>query len=161
MKINERFPWALAVLDVKPTDHLLEIGCGAGILAELIAEKGTITAIDSSPAMIKKAEKRNREGKINLITSDFAKADLPDNTYHKVLAFNVNFFWKDPSAELVLIRRSLKRNGKLYVFYQAPYDITIEAAKPIEEKLRSNGYTIVDTIFKKMNPVSAFCVIAS
>lgn len=160
MKTNERFPWALAVLDVKPADHLLEIGCGAGILAELIAEIATITVIDSSAAMIKKAEKRNKE-KVNFITSDFAKADLPANAFNKVLAFNVNFFWKDPSAELTLIRKCLKHNGQLYVFYQAPYDITIEAAKPIKEKLLTNGFTIVDTIFKKMNPVSAFCVIAS
>ena len=163
MKINERFPWALAVLDVKPADHLLEIGCGAGILAELIAgklTKGSITAVDSSAAMIKMAAKRN-EGKVDFITSDFAEADLPANAYHKVLAFNVNFFWKEPAKELALIKKCLKKNGQLYVFYQAPYDITIEASKPIREKLLSNGYTIVDTIFKKMTPTSAFCIVAT
>jgi Methylase involved in ubiquinone/menaquinone biosynthesis len=163
MKINERFPWAVDVLDIKPSDHLLEIGCGVGILAEQIAGKlttGTITAIDSSQAMIKIATKKNIAN-AHFITSDFVSATFPVNTYHKILAFNVNFFWKDPAAELALIRKYLKRNGKLYVFYQAPYDITIAAAKPIEEKLRSHGYTIVDTLFKKMIPASAFCIVAA
>jgi ubiquinone/menaquinone biosynthesis C-methylase UbiE len=163
MKINERFTWALDVLDVKPADHLLEIGCGAGVLAELISgdlKTGSITAVDSSAAMIKIASRKNI-AKADFITSDFASAALPDNIYDKVLAFNVNFFWKGPAAELALIRKYLKRKGRLYVFYQAPYDITIAAAKPIEEKLLSHGYAIVDILFKKMTPASAFCIIAS
>lgn len=163
MKINERFLWALDVLGIKPSDHLLEIGCGAGILAEQIAgglAGGSITALDSSEAMIKIASRKNITN-ARFITSDFANAALPDNAYNKVLAFNVNFFWKEPAAELALIRKCLKRNGKLFVFYQAPYDITIDAAKPVEEKLLKNRYTIVDTVFKKMNPASAFCIIAS
>lgn len=161
MKINERFTWAVGVLDIKPSDHLLEIGCGAGILAEQIGSrltKGTITAVDSSAAMIKIAARKNIAN-AHFITSDFASAALPDKAYDKILAFNVNFFWKDPSAELALIRKYLKRSGKLFVFYQAPYDITIAAAKPIEEKLLHHGYTIVDTVFKKMVPASAFCII--
>ncbi|SIN75779.1 class I SAM-dependent methyltransferase [Chitinophaga niabensis] len=163
MKINERFTWAVDVLNIKPSDHLLEIGCGAGILAEQIGGRltaGTITAIDSSAAMIKIASRKNIAN-AHFITSDFASAALPGNAYHKILAFNVNFFWKDPATELALIRKYLKRNGKLYVFYQAPYDITITAAKPIEEKLRSQGYKIVDTIFKKLSPASAFCIVAT
>jgi 16S rRNA A1518/A1519 N6-dimethyltransferase RsmA/KsgA/DIM1 with predicted DNA glycosylase/AP lyase activity len=35
--INERFIWAASILSVRPTDHILEIGCGAGILTEQIA----------------------------------------------------------------------------------------------------------------------------
>jgi 16S rRNA A1518/A1519 N6-dimethyltransferase RsmA/KsgA/DIM1 with predicted DNA glycosylase/AP lyase activity len=37
MKINERFSWAVSVISISPTDHILEIGCGAGILTEQIA----------------------------------------------------------------------------------------------------------------------------
>ena len=63
MKLNERFIWAVSVLDIKPTDNVLEIGCGAGILAEQIANKlttGKITAIDKSMPMIKIASRRNK-----------------------------------------------------------------------------------------------------
>ncbi len=126
MKINERFLWAVEVLDIKPSDHLLEIGCGAGILAEQIGGRlaaGTITAVDSSAAMIKIATRKN-VANAHFIASDFASAALPDNAYNKILAFNVNFFWKEPSKELALIRKYLQDNGRLYVFYQAPYDIS-------------------------------------
>lgn len=165
MKINERFIWATEVLAIKRTDRILEIGCGAGILVEQIAlQQAVVTGVDSSAAMIKMAIRRNKtfadKGSVEFVTSDFAEAEMPPNAYNKILAFNVNFFWKDPSAELALIKKCLKKNGLLYVFYQAPYEITIEAAKPIEEKLRSHQFTIVDTLFKKMTPVSAFCIIA-
>lgn len=38
MEVNERFSWAAAIIAPKPASVLLEIGCGAGILAELIAD---------------------------------------------------------------------------------------------------------------------------
>ncbi len=62
MKVSERFTWAVSVLNIKPTDNILEIGCGAGVLAEQIANKltiGTITAIDKSMPMINMARRRN------------------------------------------------------------------------------------------------------
>lgn len=168
MKINERFPWALATLNLKPTDHLLEIGCGSGILAELVAShltEGRLTAVDQSAASIRMAMKRNQRfiasGHSEFIQEAFAKTELSAQSYDKVLSFNLNVFWKDPQKELQLIRDCLiPENGFFYLFHQAPYDITIAAAEPLKKKLIHNSFHIVDTIFKKMNPVSAICVIA-
>ena len=133
MKLNERFAWAASVLNGKPTDHFLEIGCGSGILAEQIAiqlTSGTITAIDKSKAMIKMAYKRNirfiETGRAIFIIGDFAKSQL-GQSFDKIFGFNVNVFWKNPSRELELIKRYLKPKGHLYIFYQAPYDIDMKA----------------------------------
>jgi len=30
MALNERFAWALTILEIQPKDKVLEIGCGAG-----------------------------------------------------------------------------------------------------------------------------------
>ena len=52
---NERFLWAISILQIQPRDEVLEIGCGGGLLVEQIAarlETGRITAIDRSAAMI-------------------------------------------------------------------------------------------------------------
>jgi cyclopropane fatty-acyl-phospholipid synthase-like methyltransferase len=35
-KVANRFEWAASLIHPEPDDHLLEIGCGAGLLAELI-----------------------------------------------------------------------------------------------------------------------------
>jgi SAM-dependent methyltransferase len=110
------------------------------------------------------ARRRNSKfietGKANFIVSDFIKAELHNITFDKILGFNVNRFWKDPTIELELIKSCLKPKGLLYIFYQAPNEIDIRAAWPLIEKLQNNSFQIVDSIFKKMIPASAFCVIA-
>ncbi len=70
------------------------------------------------------------------------------------------YFGKTQQENLNLIKSYLKPGGYLYIFYQAPYEIDIKAALPVIEKLQSNSFQIVDTIFKKMRPASAFCIMA-
>lgn len=168
MKINERFIWALTTLNHKPTDHLLEIGCGSGILAELIAARltrGKITAIDQSAAAIRMAVKRNERfinsGHSDFIQENFAKTKLSPQHYNKVLSFNLNIFWKDPRKELQLIRDYLvPDSGLFYLFHQAPYDISIAAADPLKAMLNQHSFEIVNVIFGKLHPLSAICIIA-
>jgi hypothetical protein len=49
----------------------------------------------------------------------------------------------------------------LYVFHQAPFEIKIAEAKPIQQKLLENSFEIVDVQLKKLKPTSAFCIIAT
>lgn len=161
MKLNERFIWAVSVLDIKPTDNVLEIGCGAGILAEQIANKlttGKITAIDKSIPMIKMASGRNKifieTGKATFIVTDFVKSGLYNAAFDKILGFNINLFWKNSTREFELIKTYLEPKGHLYIFYQAPYEIDIRAAQPVIEKLQDNSFKVVETILKKMSPTS-------
>ena len=165
MITNQRFIWAATILDPKPHDNVLEIGCGAGLLVDQIANKldsGHITAIDRSAAMIKMASKRNARsistGKINFVTMNFLNSDFRKHEFDKVASFNVNFFWKNPEQELKMIKKILKPMGELYIFYQAPFEISITAANPVKENLIKHSFEIIDTIFKKMVPTSAFCV---
>lgn len=155
-------------MDIKPPDRVLEIGCGAGILVEQMAEKirsGRITAIDRSAGMISMASKRNARfisaGKVKLITGDFTDSRFQKSEFKKIVAFNVNFFWKDPKQELRIIKKILKPGGELYIFYQAPFDIDITAAEPIKEKLEENYFEITETILKTMKPTSVFCIKAT
>jgi SAM-dependent methyltransferase len=163
--VSPRYHWAMDMLDVQSADSILEIGCGPGLLAWLICQRlqrGKYAAIDRSALMIAKARKRNAgsiiSGTAEFIVRDFAKAELQATRFDKVVAFNVNFFWKNPREELKIIRSVMKTEGSLFVFYQAPYEITVEAAAPIERNLKENGFTVVSTRAKKLLPTSAFCV---
>jgi SAM-dependent methyltransferase len=165
--IPERFIWATEMLNISPSDNILEIGCGAGLFAEQIAGKlttGKLMAIDRSSPMLEKAKKRNRKfidnGRSEFIASDFLSSGLPNSYFNKVVAFNVNFFWKEPAVELEKIKDTLATKGFLYVLYDSPFKIDISAADPIVHKLVENLFDILDVQLKKLQPSSAFCIIS-
>ena len=76
--VPKRFIWAVDVLELQQSDHVLEIGCGVGLMAELIGSKlieGKLFAIDKSSFMIDKAKRRNKQ-MISAGTSIFFTADF-------------------------------------------------------------------------------------
>jgi SAM-dependent methyltransferase len=114
-------------LDIRLADTVQEIGCGSGLAASLICERldrGRLTAIDRSKTMIAAARKRNRahldSGKVCFGAVALADADFGRHAFSKILAINVNLFWMDPSRELAVIRKLLRPNGTLYLFYEPP-----------------------------------------
>jgi cyclopropane fatty-acyl-phospholipid synthase-like methyltransferase len=151
-KVSDRFKWAVGLLDVKPADQLLEIGCGHGIVATLVCDRltdGHITGIDRSATMIEMAEKRNSRciaaGKARFYAMDLKTADLSDAKYDKILAINVNVFWQQPGEELSVVRRLLTEGGSLYLFFQPPTsDKATVIAQRVKDALRENGYSIRD-----------------
>lgn len=58
-------PAAMNLLDLKPDENLLDIGCGQGVLAPLVAETGAkYTGVDVSPSLLDIARKyHGRHGK--------------------------------------------------------------------------------------------------
>ena len=95
-KTPERFIWAAEKIKVKPNDHILEIGCGVGLLAEHLATKlgvGKLVALDKSPKMLEKADHRNRRfidnGNAKFLAVDFAHANFQKSYFDTVVAFNV------------------------------------------------------------------------
>jgi ubiquinone/menaquinone biosynthesis C-methylase UbiE len=166
MKINERFLWALSVLSPSPEDQILEIGCGNGILTEQIANRldsGCVTAIDRSAAAMKQAGKRNaeniNEGAVKLITGDFAKASFPQHQFDKIVAFNVNIFWKGTDKDFQLIRHCLKPAGQLYVVYETPSWSDPKIERTIKMLLEAHNFILQDTISLK-HP-ACICVTAA
>lgn len=166
MKVNERFSWALSILPVSPSDTILEIGCGAGILTEQIAlqlTSGTITAIDKSKPMMNRAEQRNKEhihaGKVKLVIADFASSKLAEHYYDKIVAFNVNISWKGTEKDFQLIHHCMKPSGQLYIFYETPSWADPKIANKIKSMLGAHHFTISDTITLKRP--ACICVIAT
>jgi len=100
-KAAERLVWAVETLDVRPTDRLLEIGCGHGIAVSLVCEKlrgGSITAIDRSATMITVARGRNADhvaaGVASFQAAALHEARLPGGYFDTIFAVNVGVFWR-------------------------------------------------------------------
>ncbi|MFI6290539.1 SAM-dependent methyltransferase [Nonomuraea sp. NPDC050790] len=125
MAIPARLAWAVDVLGVRPGERFLEIGCGRGVAAELVCDRGgRLTGLDRSESAIKAARVRNRRH-LDAGLADFRLGALEDGIgdggYDKVFAVNVNLFWtRSPAAELGLIRAALTGSGALHVFYEPP-----------------------------------------
>jgi len=124
----ERVRWAIDVLDVQPDDRLLEIGCGGGAAVDLVCRRlgeGTITAIDRSPTMVARAAHRNAEhiasGRASVQLVELEDLELTPGTCTKVFSINVNLFWtRSAATELDIVRRLLRPDGALYLFFESP-----------------------------------------
>jgi cyclopropane fatty-acyl-phospholipid synthase-like methyltransferase len=167
MPVNERFQWSLQVLEIQPADLVLEIGCGTGMLAEMIAKQlhsGHLTALDQSAAMINQASNRLQSfiqyGKATCLLSSLAEAPLAQSGFDKILAFNVSAFWKSPAPELEVVRSHLKPEGLFFLFHQPPTETTQQVCDRASEVLQQHHFRIQRTLIQEMKPASAFCLIA-
>ncbi len=126
-QIPPRIRWAVDVMDVQPSDHLLEIGCGAGHGAELICSrliKGKLFAIDRSESGVDRTKRRNKRfldaGRLTVRQIDLATLRVPVRRLDKVYAFNVNLFWvRECADEVALLHERLVPGGAAFFFFEA------------------------------------------
>lgn len=160
--------WAVGLLDVRPDDVILEVGCGYGHSIPLICEKldtGHLTAIDRSEKMTAAARRANaanlESGRISLLHQDLLDRALPASHFDKVFLYNINAFWMDPAAELQEIGRLLSRGGKFCLFHQPPPGI--EADEYIEAfaaNLDRFGFRQERTAIDKSPEIRSLCIVS-
>jgi SAM-dependent methyltransferase len=166
-KVPERLVWAVETLELKPSDHVLEVGCGHGIAVSLVCERlgprGRLTAIDRSQKMIAAAKRRNRlhveSGRAVLEAMALEDAELGAQRFDSVFAFNVAPFWLEPNDALEVVREHLAPGGALYVFWDARRHTGADLGKLLSARLRQGGFAIERVLVKKLQPVPAVCVI--
>ena len=167
---SERFVWAVDTLALDPADRVLEVGCGHGVAVSLVCERlagGRVTAIDRSEKMIEMAARRNREhvasGRAVLKMATLEKAELGDERFDKVFAFNVAPFWLQPKEALAIVRRHLAPDGAVYVFWDARHTQGgrgRDLAERLSERIRLAEFSVDHVLVKDLRPVPAVCVIA-
>jgi len=169
---RQRNGWVVALLDVQPTDRVLEIGFGPGVaIAELArAGAGHVYGIDHSDVMLRQASKRNataiRAGRVTLVNAsvDQLPAAL-DGPFDVVLAVNSLGFWPAPAERLAELGRRLAPGGRIAIVSQprchgATASTSRSAAGEIENLLRSAGFTPLSTETLPLSP-PVICVIAA
>jgi 2-polyprenyl-6-hydroxyphenyl methylase / 3-demethylubiquinone-9 3-methyltransferase len=166
-KFAERNRDVLRLLDPRPADRVLELGCARGDVTFLLAGlAGHVTGVDASEEALALAEEeRRRRGLTNVtfVKADVARLDgVADRSIDAVGAIDLAEHVDDPTltAMLAECRRVLVPGGRLAIYTperahyverlkaheilipQFPQHIAVRRAGAYEALLRAAGFTI-------------------
>ena len=117
-------PNFLAILDIlqlRPSDYLLEVGCGGGaFLKDALRSDCKAEAIDHSREMVHLARDVNhadiREGRLDIVEAEADRLPYSDAIFTCAVMTGVFSFLQNPVGALREIYRVLVKGGRLVVF---------------------------------------------
>lgn len=126
----------LQTLALTADDHLLEIGCGGGLLLrDALATGARATGIDHSEDMVELA--RERAPGAEVVLADAAALPLEDDTFTALAMSVVFFFLEEPLVVLGECRRVLRPGGRLAIFTPGP---ELRGTPAAPEPIASRGH---------------------
>jgi ubiquinone/menaquinone biosynthesis C-methylase UbiE len=129
---HEHWPITRPVLEqmqIQPNDKILDVGCGAGWLTRILAERvpnGRAVGTDISNEMIERARLAG-SGLLNLEYVVGGVEDIPwqSDFFDKAISVESSYYWPDPLQGLREIRRILRPAGSAWIlinyFRDNPY----------------------------------------
>lgn len=151
--------WVIDLLDVKPSERILEVGFGPGVAVQRLSGLVSLVAgVDVSPEMVTQARRRNAaaigSGRVDLRQASAESMPFDDNRFDKALAINSMQIWPDAMVGLREMWRVTKPGGRVALGF-TPY--SGQAKQRLEDTLTAAGFTEPQVLEKDGN----FCVLAS
>jgi len=169
---RKRNAWAVSLMDVQPSDRVLEIGFGPGIAVRKIAQRAThgqVVGIDRSAVMRAQATRRNaaaiRAGRVVLTIASIDDQPAFDRPFDKILAVNNMGMWAEPALRLKELAGLLRGGGLIAIVSQprcpgATAETTAAAASQIVETVEAAGLIDIRVEMLNLRPPVA-CVIGT
>jgi SAM-dependent methyltransferase len=115
--MSERLRRIVEALELAPGERVLEIGCGHGVAATMVLERGNpYLGVDRSPTMVEAARRRNPGAEFAV--AELESLDLGRRRFDVVLAVRVGLFHREPERAHALAARWLAPGGRVH----APFD---------------------------------------
>ena len=148
--------WSVDLLDLQPTDRVLEIGFGAGRglgLALRQAIQGRVTGMDLSPTMIQAALRRNRAaracGRLTLLCGDIARLPFGNQQFNKILSIHTLYFWPDPHEICHHLIKLLAHGGRVVSTFATAH--TLPTGERVYWPLHQRAEALVRDIQQQAN----------
>ena len=131
----------LDALALGPADHVLDLGCGGGLLLrDALAQGARATGLDHSEEMVSLARERASGSTVVLAEAEYLSFE--DATFTAVSMSIVFFFLADPVGVLRECNRVLRPGGRLAIFTSGP---ELRGTPAAPEPLASRGHFYTDT----------------
>jgi ubiquinone/menaquinone biosynthesis C-methylase UbiE len=109
----------LALMDLKPNDRVLDLGCGTGWASRRMArivKGGEVVGVDVADEMLRRAETSSREfNNVRYLWGSAESLPLEDNYFSKVLSVESFYYYADQGAALNELRRVMAPGGRLFI----------------------------------------------
>jgi SAM-dependent methyltransferase len=130
----------LDALALGPDDHLLDVGCGGGLLLrDALATGASATGLDHSQDMVQLA--RERAAGAEVVLGKAERLPFADHSF-SALAMSIVFFFLDDAREVLReCRRVLRPDGRLAVYTTAP---ELRGTPAAPEPIASQGHFYSD-----------------
>ena len=109
----------LPLMDLKPNDRVLDLGCGSGWLSRRIARlvpEGSVVGVDIAREMLNRARAAS-SGYANLNFMEGAADRIPcdDRFFDRAISVESAYYWPDPAASVREIFRVLDAGGSAWI----------------------------------------------
>ncbi len=109
----------LAQMEFAPDDKVLDVGCGAGWLCGILADKvpqGQVVGMDVADEMVRRARKRFADQtKMMFIVAGVEDIPWQENFFNHVVSIESAYYWPEPLQGFREIQRVLQPGGEVRI----------------------------------------------
>jgi len=115
----------LEQLDIRPFQHILEVGYGPGATLQAVAAKlrvGFLAGVDDSAQMHDSAQKRNKKyihkDLLQLHIGQPQDLPYPARYFHSIYGCDIHYFWPEPAHLFMTLHKLLRSGGMMLMVFE-------------------------------------------